>query len=111
MSEITDTDGSTDGTAPSGAVHEFYDAESDDDLGYTVVTAAAAARGTDPVDLPPLYDSVDADALNALVDGAVDRPDAVNGRVSFSYAGYEVTVDFDGWIRLDPATPGTDASR
>jgi hypothetical protein len=104
MSEITDSDGSTDGTATPGAVHEFYDADGDDPLGYTVVATAAAARGTDPVDLPPLYDSIDADALSALVDGAVDRPDAVDGRVTFSYAGYEVTVDFDGWIRLDPGS-------
>ena len=51
-----------------------------------VVATVAERAGTDPVALPPLYDTIDPDALDAIFrDG---RP----GRVSFGYAGYEVTV-------------------
>jgi len=66
------------------------------------VTAVAAARGVDPVALPPIYESVDVDALNALLAGAPDRPGDVEGRVTFTYAGYAITVDFDGLVRLRP---------
>ena len=51
-----------------------------------VVAAVADRTDADPIDLPPLYEAVDADALDALF--ADGRP----GRVSFEYAGYEVTV-------------------
>jgi len=51
-----------------------------------VVAAVAAQEDIDPMELPPLYGAVDPDALDALF--ADDRP----GRVSFQYAGYEVTV-------------------
>jgi hypothetical protein len=51
-----------------------------------VLTAVADRAGTEPAELPPLYDAVDVDALDALFGGG--KP----GRVSFGYAGYEVTV-------------------
>lgn len=51
-----------------------------------VVVTVADRAGVDPIALPPLYDSIDADALDKIFRD--DRP----GRVSFSYAGYEVTV-------------------
>lgn len=103
MSEISDSSGQADSTAPD-VVREFHDAETDESLAYTVVTAVAAIRDTDPVDLPTLYECVDVDALDALVDGSRTRPGGVDGHVTFAYAGCEVTVDFDGWIRLSPLT-------
>lgn len=51
-----------------------------------VVATVADRSGTDPVALPPLYDAIDPDALDKIFRG--DLP----GRVSFPYAGYEVTV-------------------
>lgn len=109
MSEITNSTDSTGSTVPSnGAIHDYYDPNSGDTIGYTVVTAVAAARETDPIDLPPLYDSIDVDALDAIVDGAQDRPDDVEGRVSFTYAGLEIAVDFDGWIQVDLGDDGLD---
>lgn len=101
MSEITNSNGSTDSTAAS-AIHDVCDPNSDDGIGYTVVTAVAAARAADPVDLPPLYESVDVDAVEALVDGARDRSNASEGKIIFEYAGFEVTVHFDGRLRLAP---------
>jgi hypothetical protein len=60
-----------------------------------VVEAVATAEGWAPADVPePLYESVDPDALEALV-ASVDR-----GRITFTYLGYEVTVDADGTVTL-----------
>lgn len=53
-----------------------------------VVEAVASAKGVDEVDLPPLNDAVDPDALNALF-----KPrDDPEGLVTFTYADCEVTV-------------------
>jgi hypothetical protein len=64
------------------------------------VSAVAARDGVDETDLPPLYDAVDPDALDALL-GSVrtDGPDEVS--VGFEYAGYTVVVSEDGAISLE----------
>ena len=63
-----------------------------------VVEAVAAEEGVDPLDLPPLSDVVDTDALDRLFDPArrraADGDDDGNGtcEVWFSYAGWEVHI-------------------
>jgi len=60
-----------------------------------IVDHVASATGTDPLELPPLYESVDPDALNALVSGPGDV------EVSFLYADREVCVESGGEISID----------
>lgn len=60
-----------------------------------VIDAVAVATGTDPLDLPLLYETVDPDALDALAESLSD------GEVIFQYAGYTVTVENTGAIELD----------
>ena len=73
-----------------------------DPVSQTVVLAVADATGDDPMELPPLYDTVDPDALNELFDpstgGAVGR----SGRVEFTYAGCDVTVHADERVAVSP---------
>lgn len=60
-----------------------------------VVNAVAAAEGCAPANVPePLYDAVDPDALDAVVE-SLDE-----GRLTFTYQGYEVTVGADGSVNL-----------
>lgn len=59
---------------------------------YTV--AAHANRAVD--ELPPLYWSIDPDALDALVGSMED------GAVEFEYADHEVTVVADGSVTVVP---------
>lgn len=59
-----------------------------------VVSAVAAATARDGLSLPPLYDSVDPDALDAVVATA----DAV---VSFRFAGHSITVE-SGTVHVEP---------
>lgn len=65
----------------------------------TVISAVAHADDRDPLALPPLYWSIDPDALDSLF-----RPGSANPTtaVTFDYAGYSVTVDSQGFVELAP---------
>lgn len=60
-----------------------------------IVETVATTKSVDPLDLPPLYDSIDPEALEKLV----DRMD--EGEVVFTYAGTEVTVTEDGSVDVE----------
>nr|WP_226007851.1 HalOD1 output domain-containing protein [Natrinema salinisoli] len=65
---------------------------------YAVVSAVAEAEGVDHVDLPPLYNVIDPEALNALFtsdSGGVST-------VEFEYAGYAVVVRGEGTVEVCP---------
>jgi hypothetical protein len=63
-----------------------------------VVEAVAAETDRDVLDLPPIAEAVDPDALNALA--ACDT----RAVVSFPYAGQYVTVNATGTVTVDPRT-------
>ena len=67
-------------------------------LTSAIVRSVADREATDPKSLPPLYYSVDVEALAAVVE-SMDEQSA--GRVSFSYNGYAITVDGAGRITID----------
>lgn len=52
-----------------------------------VIEAVAEVTDSDPLDLPPLYEAVDPDALNSLFNGS-----ETSNQVRFQYAGFEVVV-------------------
>ena len=54
----------------------------------------ADAEGVDPIDLPPLYDAIDPEALDRFVSQN-------GGQIRFDYHGYTVTVDRRGVVDLD----------
>lgn len=64
----------------------YYFKSGDGKLSRSIIDAVAYVTGKDPLDLEPLYDVVDVDALNALFDQRLD------GQVSFEMEGLEVTV-------------------
>lgn len=65
-----------------------------------VVESVAQRADLDTTELPPLYDAIDPDALDALFDHA-GQESGSGPRVVFSYGGFEVTVEHDGWLTLD----------
>lgn len=90
---------------PNGTARPAGDADPvrDDRDGSTepslaIVQAVARATGTEPTALPALQRSIDADALDSVLDGG-GAPDA-DVRVSFRYAGVDVAVGSDGELRL-----------
>lgn len=81
--------------------YEIDNRQSDDGaVSQRVVAAVAEAHSTDPTELPPLYDAVDPDALDALFDrgnyGERENP----GRVVFMFADCEVVVHSDGEVTV-----------
>ena len=62
-------------------------------LAVRIAARIAAHEGADPTALdPPLHEVVDLEALEALFDRPVGRPE-FTGTVSFEYREYTVTVD------------------
>ena len=66
----------------------------------TVLTALEVVGRAGGPALPPLYDAIDPDALDALFAPQPDGSPRPIGQVCFQIAGYEVTVWSDGAIRL-----------
>jgi hypothetical protein len=66
----------------------------------TVVQVVAEAKGVSPIDLPPLQDVVDGDALNAVIESFEGDPRGGLGSVTFTYGGYIVVVDGGGDVSV-----------
>jgi hypothetical protein len=73
----------------------------------TIALAIADAAGVDPTTLPPLYDYVDPDALNAMFDRREGLTDDT-ALLSFQMETWNVFVSTDGRIRVCDATRPTD---
>ena len=72
-----------------------------------VVERIANRKGVDPLELTPLYEAVDPDALDSLVTPGEGNDSAL--RIEFTYHGYELRVTGDGVIHIGeeamPLTP------
>jgi hypothetical protein len=66
-----------------------------------VVEAVAVRDGVSVAELPPLYETVDPDALEVLFRDTT-------GTLCFEYHEYEVRVDHDGGVEVSPGTSGSD---
>ncbi|MFC7232314.1 HalOD1 output domain-containing protein [Saliphagus sp. GCM10025308] len=69
-----------------------------------IVSAAAEHAGTAPLALPPLYESVDADALEQLI-ATTSESDVT---VTFTYAGVRLEVRSDGAVRAISSAEASD---
>ncbi|WP_167768636.1 HalOD1 output domain-containing protein [Haloarcula amylovorans] len=78
--------------------------ETSGSLSERIVQRVATTTNSDVVELPPLYDSIDPDALDMTV------KEMSGGAISFKYAGHEVTVTHGGAIRLEEQPTGTPAT-
>lgn len=60
-----------------------------------VIETIAAVTDADPLTMPPLYDTVDPDALDTVLDadGTIE--------IVFEYDGHAVEVTGDGEVRVD----------
>lgn len=63
-----------------------------------IVYSVAEQTNTDPRELPPLYDTIDTDALNRLLTTLDDA------QIQFEYAGQVVTVQGTGAIHVTNAS-------
>ena len=79
--------------------------EPDESVSVAVVEAVATASGRSPVPdgsgadpLPPLYDAIEPDAINALF----DADSQFDGCLRFTYGGCKVVLEGDGTITVTP---------
>lgn len=72
------------------------------ELSADLVFAIAEAVGVAPGDLmdPPLFEVVDVGALDAMFFDGDDESEDATGMVEFSYDGFLVRVERNGWIRV-----------
>lgn len=61
-----------------------------------VVEKVADVTGRDPLDLTPMYHSIDPDAVDALVESLSD------GVIHFTYENLEIEISSSGEIALTP---------
>ncbi|MFB6166042.1 MAG: HalOD1 output domain-containing protein [Haloarculaceae archaeon] len=98
-------DRATDGTERRSQVAQrHFEPDGTEELTTAIVFAVADAMGVEPHEVrsPPLYESVDAAALEETFfgPGAVARSRSGAGSVEFHYVGYIVSVRSDGWIQV-----------
>ena len=74
--------------SPTSVHHDFTEVQT---ASLAVIETVAAVTGTDPIELPPLYDAIDPDALNSLFEPHERRTDS-DLRVEFSYNGFDLVV-------------------
>ncbi|ELZ79530.1 hypothetical protein KU306_02765 [Haloferax larsenii] len=122
MDEARVIQGSDEGwnTGTTDEVVARHDWNGQDTLAVTVVTATAEAIAVDALDLPPLTDVVNPDALGRLfhspavasMSEAATTSEAATsretqspsrGRVRFRYASCDVTIWADGTVIVTPA--------
>ena len=84
-----------------------YGGESDQSPAEVIIDAVATAAGVDPLDLPPLYEFVETDALDDLFARHHGETDA-NTLLSFQVETWNVFVRADGRIRVCDATRPTE---
>lgn len=105
MKGMPSTDDSETTDAGESSFVTTFDPAAGDRPSEAVVTAVAAVDGERPLELDPLYDAIDPDALNTLFEHARRVGDSTQ-RLRFPYAGFDVSVRSDGRIRITgvPAT-------
>lgn len=73
-----------------------------------VVEMVAIAADSETTSLEPLYDAVDPEALDGVIRRNGKREPARGPTVSFTYAGYDVTVGRAGEVTVTPSGPVDD---
>jgi len=64
-----------------------------------VVEEVAEVKAVATTELSPLYDTIDSDALDTLLQSDTDRDEGIC-RIQFQYEGYTVAIDRDRGIQV-----------
>ncbi|USZ71800.1 HalOD1 output domain-containing protein [Natronosalvus halobius] len=78
-------------------------------VSHRVVNAVARKEGIDPIDLEPLYHAIDPESLDRLFSVEAAADDRAADELTFTFAGYRVTVSADGSV--DVATISEDGGQ
>ncbi|WP_336024796.1 HalOD1 output domain-containing protein [Halobellus salinisoli] len=81
-----------------------YTRDPDETPSTSVIEAVAEATGTDAMALPPLYDSIDTDAIDDLLGGRSEPRTAGHVCITFRFADCDVAVYADGRTIVSEST-------
>ena len=107
IGEVTETANRTleaDGEGEEWRVLGNFSWASNADVGSTIVQALADQTDRDILDLPPLYEVIDSDALSRLVRTATQKEREPSVLVQFSYADTLLRISSDGVVTYRPTT-------
>ena len=80
-----------------------HDWSSDDDVSIAIVEAVAEITNVEVLDIDPLYESIDPDALNKIFEPRAEgEPRKIGGSVTIAANECTVTVYSDGEIEIEP---------
>lgn len=71
-------------------------------ISTVIAETIATHKGVDPANLEPLYKTIDPDALDALFAPRTDGTARTTGQIIFTHAGYEITVNSNRTITVEP---------
>ena len=94
------TDDYSDVTTAGGTFHTAFDLADPDSITMAVLEAVATCARRDVLELDPLDETIDADALNDLFRPRSDGSPRSDVSVEFAYQGFLVSVESGGLIRL-----------
>lgn len=75
---------------------------STDQGGLAIISVIAAISGTPPLELPPLYPSINTDAVESLLKNTTGNSAPDDPEISSTYEGYTVTIHSNGVIAVQP---------
>jgi hypothetical protein len=67
-----------------------------------VLETLEEATGTDRLELPPRYETIDTEALDRLIASLSGADDVEPATFQFTYAGHRVSVTADGDVTVSP---------
>ncbi|MXV64284.1 hypothetical protein GS429_19880 [Natronorubrum sp. JWXQ-INN-674] len=72
-------------------------------VSFDIIAAVAEQEGVDPIDIEPpeyeaLYNAINPEALDALFAPRENGSSRSNGRVEFTFSGYQIVVTGDGEV-------------
>ena len=80
-------------------VDTYYSKDDDRPILEALVTAVAEAAGVPPVDVSPMYDTIDLNAISQLFDKD-DETSGANSLLSFKFEQWNIFIRGDGLIRV-----------
>ncbi len=81
-------------------------------ISVQIVEAVAESAGVDPLELPPLYETIDPEAIDALVADSEAGQSSSPDVIEFAYADYAVTVYGDQTVEVaDAVTHNAESTR
>lgn len=86
---------------PATAVTRSYD-WSDTVPSTAVAETVAAAVDEEPTEIPPLYESIETDALDSIIQRDGHHENGRHRSIAFSYAELWITVEGSGMVSVNP---------